>query len=280
MIPILGKPIRYTDYTSAKVFVHWLPWWNTLGHISMQYALPNGKSVPYDSANTAICDAQCIAMLNQGISGINVDWYGPDAPSSLASLKMLDACERAGLSYSICIDKGALGNLTGAAATAEYIRILKFDSEAFFVSPAYLQDAGRFIVNVFGEPAGEDWGAIQAANPKVALLFENASGFTHPNSSGAYGWVNPITPVNNINLPSIQAFVSAAAASASKLAFYPIYSGFDDSMASWGKGRYMSRRLGQTMLDTLAQIPKSAKYALISTWNDYEENTATELSQG
>jgi hypothetical protein len=271
MLPILGKSIKFTDYTTAKVLAHWMPWWGTSGHIK----------IGYNSADQSACDAQAAAMVAMGIAGINVDYYGPDSASALACLRMLDACERNGLLFSICVDQGAIANLTGATAIAEYIRILKFCSEAFFTSAAYLQDAGRYVVNFFGEPAGVNWTQVRAGTAaKLALVFEESGGFTHAESDGAFGWINPTTPASNINLSDIQAFTTTAAANPNKISFYPFYSGFDDSMASWGKGRFMSRRLGQTLLDTLALIPKTAKYALIPTWNDFEEGSAIEYSQG
>jgi hypothetical protein len=65
------------------------------------------------------------------------------------------------------------------------------------------------------------------------------------------------------------------------MAWFPIYPGFDDSAASWGKGRKMNRRNGLTLLDTLDQArAANAKYVLLATWNDHEEGSATELSQG
>lgn len=271
MIPILGKPINFKDYTTAKVIVHWMPWFGTPGHIK----------IGYDSADRVTCDLQAALMLGQGIVGINVDYYGPDSASALACIRMLDSCERAGLLYSLCIDQGALSGLVGDAATQEYIRILKFASEVFFTSAAYLQDAGRFVVNFFGEPAGVNWTTVRAGvKAKLAFVFQGSSGFTYAESDGAFGWVNPVADPTNINLVSVQAFAASATANSTKLALYAAYTGFDDTMASWSKKRLMSRRLGQTLLDTLAQVPKTAKYVLIPTWNDYEEGSQIELSQG
>lgn len=271
MLPILGKSIKFTDYTTAKVFVHHMTWFGTPGHIK----------IGYNSSDQSTCDTQAAAMVAMGIAGINIDWYGPDSPTNLGAIRMLDACERNGLLFSICVDQGAIGNLTGTAAIAEYIRVLKFCSEAFFTSPVYLQDAGRFVVNYFGEPTGVNWTSVRAGiASKMAMLFEGSGGFTHAESDGGFGWINPTTPPSNINIPSIQAFAATAAATPTKVALYPVYTGFDDSMASWGKGRYMSRRLGQTLLDTLALVPKTAKYVLIPTWNDHEEGSGIEYNQG
>jgi hypothetical protein len=63
-----------------------------------------------------------------------------------------------------------------------------------------------------------------------------------------------------------------------------LYSGFDDSNASWGTDRVIAQQCGQVLLDTAnepnlggywgttAQIP----YMQIATWNDYEEATEEE----
>lgn len=255
------------DYTSAKVLAHVMSWFGTPGHID----------IGYHSADIATCDRQTSAMAAQGIAGINVDYYGPESPSALAAIRLLSACERTDLLYSLCIDQGAVRGLVGDTATQEYIRILRFAADAFLTSPSYFQDAGRYVVNFFGEPSGVNWPAIRANVPaKLALIFQGSSGFTHPESDGSFGWVNPLPDHTDINLPAIQAFNAAAAVNPSKIALYPAYPGFDDSMASWGKKRMMSRRLGRTLTDTLGQVPKTAKYVLLSTWNDYEEGSQIE----
>lgn len=271
MLPILGKAINFKDYTSAKVIVHWMPWFGTPGHIK----------IGYNSADQATCDRQAQAMVAMGIAGINVDYYGPESASALACIHMLSSCQKVGLSYSICVDQGAVKGLTGSAATAKYVSTLQFMQTAFFASSAYLQDSGRHVVNFFGEPSGVDWSAVRkAVSSKMALVFEGGSGMTHAESDGAFGWINPTTPFSNINLPAIQTFIADAAANPTKLAFYPVYTGFDDTTAGWSKGRYMSRRLGQTLLDTLGLVPKTAKYAMLATFNDHEEGTGTEYNQG
>lgn len=273
ILPIRGTTLNFRDETSAQVIAHWMPWFGTPGHIT----------IGYNSADQSTCDEQVTNMVSQGIAGINVDYYGPTSPSALACIRMLNSCERAGMKYSICVDQGCpiLQGLTGNAATAAYISILTFVAEAFFISPWYLQDAGRYVVNFFGEPAGVNWTSVRAGiSQKMALLFQGGAGFTHAEADGAYGWINPTTPASNINIPAIQTFNTAAAANPTKVALFPAYSGFDDSMASWGKGRVMSRRLGQTLLDTLALVPKTAKYVIVPTFNDHEEGTSLEYTQG
>jgi len=284
MIPILGKTINYQDYTAAAVQAHVVGWFNQPGHVKMSF----------NSADDFTIDADMLVMRSRGIKGINFDWYGPESNTALTAMRLLNACDRNGLAFSICIDHGAIDNkhLTGAAADAEYIRIINFMADAFFTWPAYLLDAGRAVVTFFNMGGGANIQNIRTGvaglAPKLALVSNGSSGLTAAGWDGGFGWVNPVgagpTAVpTDINLPSLNTFISAAAANPSKIAFYPTYPGFDDSAASWtpvGQKRIMSRRLGQTTLDTLALIPKSAKYAMLATWDDFEEQTATKYMQG
>jgi hypothetical protein len=67
-----------------------------------------------------------------------------------------------------------------------------------------------------------------------------------------------------------------------KLAVGAIWAGFDDSKASWGQGRYMSQRCGDTLVDTMALSKEyyppdhPLPFILVATWNDYEEGSAIE----
>jgi len=60
------------------------------------------------------------------------------------------------------------------------------------------------------------------------------------------------------------------------------YKGFNDSDASWGKGRVIDQQCGHTWLATFAEAGRfySAAHQLpaliIPTWNDYEEGTEIE----
>ena len=277
MIPILGNTINYQDYTALPVDVHVVGWFGHPGHINMGF----------NSGDESVIDSDILLMRYRGIKGVNFDWYGPESNTARTALTWLNACERNDLSFSICIDHGAIDNkgLTGSKADAEYIRCINFLCDAFFTSVAYLKDStGNPVVSLFGEGVGStpaNYATQTMAGKALTLVYEGSSGFSKLPNSGAFGWVNPTTPLNNINIPSIQTFNAAALANPTRFAWYPVYKGFDDSMASWGKGRYMSTRLGQTTLDTLALVPKAKTgRVLIATWDDFEEGTATRYAQG
>lgn len=265
-VPILGKTINFKDYLpgGVKVIAHWMPWFGSVSH----------KNIPgYDSRSYKTCVSQCEQMQTMGIDAINVDWYGPEHSfENQATVRMMVACENTGLGFSICIDKGAIPN-----PAADLPHCLQYITETFVPSPAYLTDptTGKPIINFFGDP-----GDVSSVKGNFFFLFQDAGGFSRPSSDGAFGWVHPIVNPNDLNLPYLLDFSNAAAANTSKMAWYPVYPGFDDSQASWGKNRLMNRRSGLTLLDTLSQVPATAKYVILSTWNDHEEGSGIELSQG
>jgi hypothetical protein len=63
-----------------------------------------------------------------------------------------------------------------------------------------------------------------------------------------------------------------------------LYSGFDDSNASWTDGRVIAQQCGQILLDSANEVTAGAywgtghqiPYMMIATWNDYEEGTEEE----
>lgn len=267
---------QYTPVGCTNI-AHWMPWHGSSGHVPFLYTL-NGTLVPYNSADPNICADQVSKMKLWGIDAINVDYYGPgNSPLEAATLEMLAACVAGGLKFSICVDQGAISTASGAApVTDQYIEVLSFLAGGMMASPDYLKDSkGRALVSFFSEPAGVDWNAVRESLPiPMAFLFE--ANFTHLQADGAFGWVNLGTTPQDINTASVQSFVSQAAANPTEIAWYPVYPGFDDSIAGWTKNRYMTRGMGKTLRDTLNLLPKTAQYCLFVTWNDHEEGTGLE----
>jgi hypothetical protein len=265
---------------NTKTIAHVMLWFGTSGHVPLRYTF-EGLRLPYNSNDFSICMNQCQQMKTMGIRAVNVDYYGPESASALAAMRLLSACDAHGLEYSICLDAGAIPKgWTGAQATGEYIRILNFICDAFMRWPCYLRDDKRALVSFFGEPSGVDWGAVRdgiICPDEMAFIFQGSSGFTHAESNGSFGWVNPVSgQPSNINTDAINAFKNSAQANPDKLAWYPIYPGFDDSIAGWSKQRYMTRGKGKTLRTTVEMVPTDAAFALVATWNDHEEGSELE----
>jgi hypothetical protein len=77
-------------------------------------------------------------------------------------------------------------------------------------------------------------------------------------------------------------FYNTALTHASEDAYGAAYKGFNDSLASWGTGRFMSQQCGQTWLQTFSKIngmynsSRQLDALQLVTWNDYEEGTEIE----
>jgi hypothetical protein len=128
-----------------------------------------------------------------------------------------------------------------------------------------------------------DWPRVIREVPGNPLyLFQHASGFDHPYSSGSYSWVaiNKADP-NDWGRKYLDDFYAKGRVIHS-YTMGSVKPGFNDRLASWTQNRVMNRNCGQTWLKTFAEIGKfySASNQLdglqIVTWNDYEEGTEVE----
>jgi hypothetical protein len=75
-----------------------------------------------------------------------------------------------------------------------------------------------------------------------------------------------------------------ATGSSPEVAVGLLYSGFDDSNASWTNGRVIAQQCGHVLLDSANEVNKggywgttnSMPYMMMATWNDYEEGSEQE----
>ncbi len=185
---------------------------------------------------------------------------------------------------------------------------------------AYLKSNGRPILQIFPDEAVipstgpapswadiwaqiEDWNNDLPQNCVIApynadngvplVVFENAGGFTHEDSSGSYYWIEPSQDTDpaedqsilNISPASVGGtldnFLQTAQQYSSEQAWSNAFKGFDSVQANWGTGRIMDQECGQTWMTSLLasnQFYSSAPlpYLQIATWNDYNEGTEIE----
>jgi hypothetical protein len=130
-----------------------------------------------------------------------------------------------------------------------------------------------------------DWGRVRSSvRGEPLFIFRNSGGFSAPESDGAFAWIaaETVKPSDPIAQEYLERFYQKAKQAGGKLTIGSAYKGFDDSMASWGKGKHLDQRCGQTWLDTFAIINQTFSQnhqldaLIIPTWNDYEEGTAIE----
>jgi hypothetical protein len=314
------KSLLYPGATTA-VYVETQSWFCTSGKTPIPTVQPADQcgshiDVGYSTNYTAHVALQIADMTSRGVDGAIIDWEGQsagtgatDTPSTSSTAidtgsmflfqKAAEASSGA-FHFAVIEDEGikACAAQSGCDVTTQLLSDISFLSTNFFGSPAYLKSGGRpvlffFSVDAWVSPYGKtiDWATVRSgAAGDPLFVFENAGGFTHASSDGAYSWVSP-TAIGSY--PGSDPFGTSgflpyyygqAASHAALLGWGSAYKGFDDLVVNgWGGGeRYAGQQCGKTWLDTFAVA--NGKYSTTSqlaglqlvTWDDYEEGTELE----
>jgi hypothetical protein len=316
-------PVRSLLYPGAttQVFVETQSWFCDDGVTPIPTGQPADQcgshiDVGYATNYTAHVALQVADMTSRGVDGAIIDWEGQSAGKGVTDMSSTSstaidtgsmflfekAAEASGgqFHFAVIEDEGikACAATTGCDVTTQILSDIAFLDANFFGSPAYLTSGGRpvlffFSVDTWVSPYGKtiDWTTVRASaagNP--LFVFENAGGFTHASSDGAYSWVSPTAigaypgsdPFGTgAFLPY---FYGQATSHGALLGWGSAYKGFDDLVVNgWGGGeRYAGQQCGKTWLDTFAAA--DGKYSATSqlaglqlvTWDDYEEGTELE----
>ena len=255
-------------------------------------------NVGYVSSDILQVQKQVNDMVSRGLDGAIIDWYGRGESSAhfasydRASQSFMHQSElHPGFTFAIMHDAGALKTCAatvGCDVTQTLIDDLNYVNLTYAGSPAYLLSGGRPVIYFFGHEAyAIDWTRVRAGvagNPM--FIFRNGSGFTKPQSGGAYSWVEPTTvsATNLMALNYMDSYYKTALSFPSEYSTGSAYKGFNDTLAAWGTDRIIGQQCGQTWLKSVAE---AAKYystlkqmpgIQLVTWNDYEE--ASEIETG
>ena len=163
--------------------------------------------------------------------------------------------------------------------------VLFFVCETCFTNPApnwtSIWQQVRTYTNAYGSSA-----------PYLYLVFENAGGFSHTQTNGAFAWVNWFGSISQdpYGLTYLDNFYDTAAASlksdSSLITIGAGWKGFDETYSPFlsGTPRTESQQCGNTWLQTFQQPVNNGDFgpanqlplAGVVTWNDYEEGTEIE----
>jgi hypothetical protein len=131
-----------------------------------------------------------------------------------------------------------------------------------------------------------------ANNGVPLIIFRDAEGFTHTDSSGSFYWIHPagtdpqadqfiynISPASTAG--TLDNFYQTAQGYPSDYTWGGAFKGFNSSAASWSPNRIMDQDCGQTWLTSLTESnnyyqSNALPYLQIATWNDYNEGTEIE----
>lgn len=261
---------------TTKVYAHLMLWFGKSNHMN----------VGYSSNDAAQVKRQIDDMISRGIDGVIIDWYGPNTfVDDATKVVMAEAEKHSGFSFAIMIDQGAIkwGSCSGCSPQEALISHLQYIEQQYFPSPAYMRWEGAPVVTNFDIDSAYsiDWTAVNAAlGTHPAFLFQNNGGFTHVLSRGSYSWVMPST--TDYGMSYLTSFYDTGMPLSSEETVGAGYKGFNDTLASWGSGRIMKQRCGQTWLQTFSKVNglynsgKQLPYLQLVTWNDYEEGSEIE----
>ena len=271
--------------SQPKILAVYEPWF---GH-------PKHISVGYSSQDPVLIDKQIDQAKGLGISGFVVDWYGDREPFVDRSYALMQSAA-AQQNFQVAMmydeteeDNGHVTDDTLAAFDKFHASYLQASSPG---RQAYLTFNGRPIIFIFPKSAQTDWTRVRAQTDKwektPLLIYESRQTPQADAFDGFYAWVNPgkkgwAHDGSNWGEDYLRDFYTEMQSKyPDKIAVGAAWPGFDDSKASWGLGRYMSQRCGQTFMDTMRLYrqyyppDRPLSFLLIATWNDYEEGTAIE----
>jgi hypothetical protein len=274
----------------SKLDVHSLlyPGANTkvLAHLMLWFDGANHMNVGYNSADPVQVKKQIQDMIDRGIDGVIIDWYGPSSPVDQATRAFIAEAENhPGFSVAIMVDQGAIQQnmCTGCSAQQTLVQLLQYVEAKYFPSAAYLRIDGAPVVTNFDIDLVYkiDWPAAKASLASAPLfIFQNSDGFSHAITGGSYSWVMPTT--TDFGLTYLNDFYRAGLKVPQEKTIGTTYKGFNDSLAAWGAKRVMSQQCGQTWLQTFNKAnafynsSRQLNFLQVVTWNDYEEGTEIE----
>ncbi len=262
------------------------------------------KPPPYTSTDTTVISGHITTALARGIDGFVVDWYGPEAGVSNdvdrkfideVTAKLLQQSGERGYYIALMYDEGTVSaaeTLTTAYTTRVISDLLY--ARQYFTMPAYLHIDEYPALFVFPYDAVDPyigWTEVRNQLGITVALFDKdpkpADSAHDAHFDGFYAWVQPTGQWSEYGTEWGEGYLMwfydtmANSAYTNKVTIGGVWPGFDDTLASWGSGRYMWRRCGQTWHDT-SRI--TAQYnppiVMISTWNDFEEGTDIENGVG
>jgi hypothetical protein len=239
---------------------------------------------PYDSSDPDTLECQTLQMKIAGIDGVIIDWYGTkelyDYPIvSRNTAKIIAACTRAGLKFSVMMEDGNVNNLVkaGKATPEEYATsALNWLRSGWFGLPGFVRWHDEPVLMLFGPQYYKE--------PELSKYFGQREAFftelgRKGRAVGAFAWPEPQVG-DEKSWNELKSFYERAKG-------WPAFVGvayprFEDIYKAAGVGPGYGEirdRNGETFRRTLgmAEIAKPP-FIQIATWNDWGEGTQIEPS--
>ena len=308
-----GGPIAVTKTNPQKVFMHYMPWFEspaTLGgsdwgwHWEMNTRDPNVVDAdgrrqiashfypligPYASSDPDVVEYHLLLMKYAGVDGVLIDWYGQQGSNGDVtrllnnSNALINQTDDVGIEFGVEFEDRFARNINDARANMAYLR------DNYFNKPNYIRTGPDDdpLVTVFGPITFEteaEWTSILSqAGEDVDLLplwyeYSNAGA---ANADGEHSWVYEDEAQDNF-LAHLENFYATRATLLDRVGG-SAFPGFVDYYQEGGAGTSISFEIphddGQTLADTLAladEYSETLDFLQLVTWNDFGEGTIFE----
>jgi hypothetical protein len=280
-------------YESKPVSGHW-GWHWTMSHFDPDSRDGDGRQWlasryrpmigAYDSSDPDTIECQTLQMKVAGIDGVLIDWYGTKDLNDYAILnrnskRMIDACSKTGLKFSIVLEDQVVPQLVkaGKSSPEEFAEsALSWLKADWFKRADYLRWNGKPVLMMFGPQFYKDSDLVTLFGSGPALI--TLLGKRGP-AVGAFGWPEPQVG-NDKSWVQLSSFYERAKK-------WPVsvpvaYPRFEDiyKQANVGPGYGEIRdEGGETFKKSLAMATNSGSpFLQVATWNDWGEGTQIEPS--
>jgi len=303
-------PVAVTKSNSAKVWAHYMPWFETPAtnngkwgmHWTMSTRDPNKTDAsgrreiaahyypligPYASSDTDVLEYHFLLMKYAGIDGILIDWYGTrkinDYEACLKNTEAIVAVlEKVGLDFAIVYEDRTLEEgLDEDSRISQARQDMLYLQNNFFKKKNYVKIDGSPLLLVFGPivmKAPIDWYRVFAGLSTKPSFFpiyyflDLVNNEQYTNGAGGYIWVDENEASIKDKYDRRNEYKELIGAG---------YPGFNDfyKEGGWGEpaGKVVDPENG-ALLDRLLKLAKDKNmdYLQLITWNDFGEGTMIE----
>ena len=278
------------------VLAHWYPWWEPVAWASPQLLDQPLRLYSTDSAADVARNMQDVARA--GIDAVIVSWQGSDVGGgwNLRRLRyVLDGAQQAGLKVTVNLETLAANKVGREGATPDPDVLTAWIAElvdTLATHPAWLKVDGRPVIlaYVWGFAGDDTWRAVLnrvRAGGRTPLLIADSTNPAHLSLADGLA-----TYSGTLFSPDVAALmrttVSAgrawhllgAAYGGPRIAAATVMPGYDETRLVGRSGRVVSRVDGEFYdRQWQAALASGADWVVISTWNEWAENTQVEAGQ-
>jgi Glycosyl hydrolase family 99 len=278
------------------VLAHWYPWWDAVAWADPQLLDQPLQLYSTDSAADVARNMQDVAKA--GIDAVIVSWQGSDVGGgwNLRRLRyVLDGAQQAGLKVTVNLETLAANRVgrEGAAPDPDVLTTWIVELvDTLATHPAWLKVDGRPVIlaYVWGFAGDDTWRTVLnrvhagGRNPLLIVDSTNPEHLSLADGLATYSGTLFAPDVGALMRTTVSAVrtyhLLGAAYGSPRIAAATVMPGYDETKLVGRSGRVVSREDGEFYnRQWEAALASGADWVVISTWNEWAENTQVEAGQ-